>query len=412
MLNEYPKAIVHVDGDAFFVGCELASKPWFKGRPVVTGEERGIVSALSYEAKAQGIRRGMRMSDVRKMCKGVIVISSDFHIYRLYAQRMCKIVSRFSSKVEEYSIDECFADITGMDTVFKMSYEEIARKIKYDLDSELGMTFSVGLSVNKLLAKTASKFQKPSGLTFIPLSQIKNYLSKVPVGTLWGIGGSTAVALGNHKICSALDLASKSPLWLKEFFSKPLQEIYQELNGAFLGEVEKVDRDDFKSVMRTRTFRPPSKDKAVLLRELSQNIEEACARLREGGVLTKEFSFFLKTQNFFYHRMQIHLNQPTSLPTEILKEVEKNFDKIFEPRTLYRATGIRFGSLIPETIISNDLFGESKKSLKISELYKYVDKLDRKYGQETIILASSMRQSKIISKFSKRLNIPFLGEVR
>ena len=165
----YPRAIVHVDGDGFFAACEVARDPSLRGKPVVTGAERGIVSAATYEAKALGISRGIRLSEVKKICPEAIILSSDYELYSLYSLRMNEIMRRYTPEVEEYGIDECFGDITGMRRVHHMDYEAIAKAIKDDLQRELDITFSVGLSCTKVLAKIGSKYAKPNGLTPIRL---------------------------------------------------------------------------------------------------------------------------------------------------------------------------------------------------------------------------------------------------
>ena len=118
---------------------------------------------MSYEAKAKGVTRAMRLSDVRKICPDAIFLPSDYETYSILSKRLFAIVRRYTPDVEEYSIDECFADITGLRRPLHMSYEQIAEKIKHDLDIELGFTFSVGLAPTKILAKVASKWMKPSG---------------------------------------------------------------------------------------------------------------------------------------------------------------------------------------------------------------------------------------------------------
>jgi DNA polymerase IV len=120
---------------------------------VVTGKERGIAASMSYEAKARGVVRGMRLSDIKKVCPEVVLLPSDYETYSLLSKRFYAIVRRFTSEVEEYSIDELFADITGYRRVYRASYKQIAERIKHDLDRELGFTFSVGLAPNKVLAK-------------------------------------------------------------------------------------------------------------------------------------------------------------------------------------------------------------------------------------------------------------------
>src|SRR5579864_3808649 len=112
--SSYPRAILHVDGDAFFASVEVAKDPKLRGKPVITGKERGIVSACTYEAKNAGVKRGMILSEVRKVCPEAVILPSDYETYSLYSQRMYDIVRRFTPMVEEYGIDECFGDLTGM----------------------------------------------------------------------------------------------------------------------------------------------------------------------------------------------------------------------------------------------------------------------------------------------------------
>ena len=150
MLGSYPRAIVHIDGDAFFASCEQASNPKLKGKPVVTGKERGIAASMSYEAKARGVTRGMRLSDIKRVCPDVVLLPSDYETYSLLSTRFFAIVRRFTPDVEEYSIDEVFADVTGLRRPLGMSYERIAARIKYDLDTELGFTFSESLRKQSL----------------------------------------------------------------------------------------------------------------------------------------------------------------------------------------------------------------------------------------------------------------------
>ncbi|MGH7141204.1 MAG: DNA polymerase Y family protein, partial [Minisyncoccia bacterium] len=158
-LSSFPRAILHIDGDAFFASCEVAKNPKLRGKSVITGKERGIVSAATYEAKALGVTRGMRLSDVRRICPDAVILPSDYETYSIFSARMYSIVRRYTPAVEEYSIDECFADLTGMRRSLHMSYPQIAERIKEELDRELGMTFSIGLSATKVLAKVGSKWK-------------------------------------------------------------------------------------------------------------------------------------------------------------------------------------------------------------------------------------------------------------
>src|SRR5512145_3462178 len=136
-IRSWDKAILHVDADAFFASCEQAIHPELKGRPVITGKERGIVAAASYEAKARGVKRGVRLSDVKKLCPDAVILPSDYETYSLFSVRMFEILRRFSPDVEEYSIDEAFVDLTGLRRTFHGPYEEIARQMQETVESEL-----------------------------------------------------------------------------------------------------------------------------------------------------------------------------------------------------------------------------------------------------------------------------------
>src|ERR1041384_4920948 len=122
----------------------------------------------------------MILSDARKLCPDAIILPSDYETYSIFSERMYEIVRRYTPTVEEYSIDECFADLTGLRRTLRMPYAKMAESIRRDLERELGMTFSIGLSATKVLAKIGSKWKKPNGLTVIPLRDARAYLQKTP----------------------------------------------------------------------------------------------------------------------------------------------------------------------------------------------------------------------------------------
>jgi DNA polymerase-4/DNA polymerase V len=178
-LHSWPRAVLHLDADAFFASCEQAIHPELKGKPVITGKERGIVAAASYEAKARGVTRGVRLSDVKKICPDAVILPSDYETYSLFSLRMFAIIRRFTPDVEEYSIDEAFADLTGLRRNFHGPYSMIARKMQETVEKELGITVSIGVSLSKVLAKVGSKHKKPRGITMMPGREIHHYLGKL-----------------------------------------------------------------------------------------------------------------------------------------------------------------------------------------------------------------------------------------
>lgn len=387
----FPRAILHIDGDSFFASCEVAKDPSLRGKPIVTGKERGIVSSMSYEAKARGISRAMKLSEIRRLCPEVIILPSDYETYSLYSRRMYEIVRRYTLAVEEYSIDECFADLTGMRRPNRMSYEEMAMRIKDEPDGELGLTFSIGLSVNKVTAKIGSKWKKPSGLTIIPGRDLHLFLARLPLGKVWGIGPQTSAYLNKLGLQTALDLASRSPDWVGSKLSKPFREIYQELNGDFIYQLVLGEKHDYDSVSKTKTFTPPSSDPAFIFSQLSKNVENACIKLRRHNLYTKQFAFFLKTQEFRHHGLEIKLSQAVSTPSEILTIIRARFGEVYRPRVFYRATGIVLMELTHEEARTVDLFGKYEQITKVQKVYEAVDALSQRYGKHTVFLGSSLR---------------------
>jgi DNA polymerase-4/DNA polymerase V len=430
MQSSFPRAILHIDGDSFFAACEVAKDPKLRGKPVITGKERGIVSAATYEAKARGVKRGVSLSDALKMCPDAIVLPSDYETYSIFSNRMYAIVRRYTPTVEEYSIDECFADLTGLRRLHHMPYPKMAEKIREDLERELGMTFSIGLSCTKVLAKIGSKWKKPDGLTVISLKDSREYLAKTPCIKVWGIGSNTAAYLEKFNIRTAFDFAQKSEEWMRAHVSKPYFELWQELNGTVALELVTEERESYQSIQKTKTFTPPSRNEQFIFSQLSKNIENACIKARRWGLASPVIFFFLKTQEFKYHGCEVKLPYPTSVPQDILREVRNYFPKIYKKGTLYRATGITLMKLRDGKDVQLDLFGKVKESEGLRLVFESVDEISARYGKHAVYLGSSFDAMKFGAHLGdrgdtpsrtrelfkgetarRRLAIPSLGEV-
>lgn len=399
---------IHLDGDAFFASCEISVNPKLRGKPVVTGADKGIASSMSYEAKARGITRAMPLWQIKKICPECVIVPSNFRLYKIISKRAFDIVRRYTPYVEEYSIDECFADVSHLES---HEVEKVARAIKHDLKTELGVTFSVGVGPTKVLAKVGSKWKKPDGFAIIDRKNIFNYLSEVPVGKVWGIGPSTAVALGKWGVKSAADFAHKTKEWVEEFFSKPVLALWYELNGVSVYSTL-IEESKNKSMRRSRTFRP-TMDKKIIFSELSNNIEDVCTRLRALKLVASSVSFYLKTQQFRYHEDSVKLPLETSSPEIILKAVNLKFDRVWRPGTVYRSTAIILHGIKDAKGAQGDLFGETKKEDDFEKLHLAIDRLDRKYGTQSVFLASSKQavgNPLFREKTLSRLYLPVMGE--
>lgn len=387
----WPKAILHIDADAFFASCEQAIHPELKGRPVIAGKERGIVSAASYEAKARGVQRGMRLFEAKNVCPDAIILPSDYETYSLFSVRLFEILRRFSPDVEEYSIDEAFVDLTGLRRSFHGSYGMIAQKMQEAIRTEMGITVSAGVSLTKVLAKIGSKCNKPRGLTIISGRDIHAYLSALPVGKVWGIGPNTAAFLGKFGITTALEFARKNEDFIKRYLSKPFHDIWHELNGRSVYPVVIESKSSYHSISKAKTFTPPSGDKAFIFAQLSKNLENACIKARRYKLAATRIIVFLRTQDFKDSGIEIRLDLPTAYPADIFGSLKEGFDHIYQTRIIYRQTGVVLCGLVSEDKIQYSLFDNIAKIERLSRIYSTVDRLSERFGKYTVFHASSFQ---------------------
>jgi len=389
-ISSWPRAILHLDADAFFASCEQAIHPELRGKPVITGKERGIVAAASYEAKAKGIKRGMRLFEAKKVCPDAVMLPSDYETYSLFSLRMFEILRRFSPDVEEYSIDEAFVDLTGLRRSFHGSYGMIAQKMQKAVETELGITVSVGVSLSKVLAKIGSKHNKPNGFTLIPGRDIHLYLEKLPVEKVWGIGANTAAFLGKFRITTALQFAMKDEKFTEKYLSKPYREIWHELNGRSMYPVVAETKQTYQSISKTKTFTPPSKDKSFVYAQLVKNLENACIKARRYKLAAKRLMVFLRRQDFKDSGVEIKLSSPTAYPENLFNALREGFNYVYNSRELYRQTGVVLAGLVSESNIQHTLFDDMVKIEKLEKMYGAVDELSRRFGKHMVQHAASL----------------------
>ena len=388
-LHSWPRAIAHIDGDAFFTSCEEAIHPELKGKALITGGERGIVACASYAAKRTGVKRGVPLHEARKICPGLIILPSDYETYSLFSQRMFNIMRRFTPTVEEYSIDEAFSDLTGMRRALHSSYEEIVLNMKREIERELAITVSVGLSITKVLAKVASKHQKPAGMTVIKGRNIPDYLRNLPVEKVWGIGNATTNYLAKMGIRYALEFAQLPEKTVLQKFTKPGVEIWQELRGESVYPVITEEKSSYASISKTKTFAPPTSDAEYLFAQLMRNMESACIKARRYLLAPNKIVIFLKKNDFNTVGSEVKLSRPCACPLEFSGIIHELFDGCYSPQDIYRATGVVLFDLEPDTNIQYTLFDNPVQAEKIKDLYNVADELGQKFRKHTLYLGSS-----------------------
>jgi DNA polymerase-4/DNA polymerase V len=403
-VRSWPNVILHLDADAFFASVMQVVYPRLKGKPVVVGKERGIVTACSYEAKQLGIKRGLRISEVRRLFPKVIIIDSDYESYFLFSQKIFSILRRFTPLVEEYSVDEGFADIKGLRRPLNMSYQEIGATIKNAIETSLGLTVSVGISLTKSLAKLASSFKKPSGLTVVDGLMIEEFLAKILVEEIWGVGENTASYLQKLGIKTALDFASQNEDFIKKHLTKPFFEIWQELRGEKIYEINPYQKNNFRSITRSATFYPPTTDFNLLFARILSHLEEAFFAARRAGYLVGGIEIFLKTQDFRYRNKKIKLRPKIFYPFSIHQMIKQELESIINKREIYRATGCRLFDLEENKTEQIFLFSDQKLEAKVKKIYPFYEEKKIDFGT-VLYEKNNQREDKKI----KKLAIPLIN---
>ncbi len=426
-LSYYPKAILHIDCDAFFTSCEQAKDPRLKKRPVITGKERGIVSCASYEAKARGVERGMPLFQAKKLCPDCVILPSDYELYSIISTRMFSIVRNFTPTVEEYSIDEAFCDLTGLRRIYRTSYPAIASKIKETIEDQLDITVSVGLSLTKTLAKMCSKYKKPSGFTALPGYMLHKFLKKIPLRAVCGFGPNTVALLNKCGAVSVLDYIKRPLEWAEKLLGKIGKELWHELRGTSVYELAAEPKEKYLSISKTKTFSPPSSNRDFAMAKLIRNLEAAFIKLRRHKLSARKVTVYLRKQDFNDAAGEAKMDRHTYSTFDFVKPVKELFNLLYEEGASYRATGIILSDLVDEGVDCRTLFDDSIKIEKMEKLSKVIDEVNKIYGKHTLYLGAShlvedetakrhrrndtaWRKKNLLKgeTFRKRVNIPLL----
>ena len=212
------RKILHIDMDAFYASVEQRDNPSLRGKPVAVGgdpTQRGVVAAASYEARTYGVRSAIPMSRAVRLCPSLVIVRPDFHKYRSVSQQVFEIFREVTPLVEPMSLDEAYLDVT------ENSWHEplgvnVARRIKQRITETTELTASAGVAPNKFLAKIASGWKKPDGLTVVAPERVETFLKGLPVDALWGVGPVTAARLREHGIDKLTDVRARSQADLEE----------------------------------------------------------------------------------------------------------------------------------------------------------------------------------------------------
>lgn len=378
--------IALVDCDSFFVSCEQSVNSELKGRPVCVMSGRGqCVISRSKEAKKLGIRMGMPYFQIEGQMKKATYINANHELYSKISEKVMTILKNFSPKVEVYSIDEAFVDLTGLERLYKKNYLEIAQMIREEVLKHTDIPVSIGVSSSKSLAKLASDKAKTmgEGVFLIGARKIVPLLQNTSIDEIWGIGKNLSILLRKNGILTAYELVCQDDLWLNKQIGIRGLEMKHELLGEMVSPVSNEVKLP-KSIQKTSALAKFSSDKNYLKNSLNYHIHRACVKLRGINAKCKGVSIFLRTKDFRVFCEKKVLNVATDFELEISDIVFTLLDKLYNSNILYRSTGVILDTFTMNDEAQMSLFADEKVDEKKEKLSKCFDKLEARFGKDII----------------------------
>ena len=314
------RTILHVDLDAFFAAVEQRDRPELRGKPVIVGgggpNQRGVVSAASYEARAFGIHSAMPLRTAGRLCPHGVFLPVDGTKYQAVSKDVMAILRRFTPLVEPISIDEAFLDVTGSRALFGDG-ATIGRRIREEIRMEVGLTASVGVATTKLVAKIASDLRKPDALVVVAPGDETAFLAPLEITQLWGVGAKSAAALREYGVRTIGDLAALPDDLLVRRFGKHGASLGDRARGRDADPVG--GRDAAKSVGHEHTFDVDTSDREVIERTILAMAEGVASRLRDSGVKAATVTVKIRDTSFRTITRQRTLPEPTDLTEPIFR---------------------------------------------------------------------------------------------
>ena len=376
------RSILHVDMDAFFASVEQYDRPELAGQPVVVGGAggRGVVAAASYEARRFGVHSAMPMREALKRCAHLVVVRPRMKRYREVSDQVFEIFREFTDLVEGLSLDEAFLDVTGSIGLFGNA-DDMAREIKSRIRARTGLTASVGVSHNKLLAKLASEMHKPDGLTIIRPGEVTSTLDPLPVRRLFGIGPKTAERLEEQGVFTLGQLRRAPDAVLWPVLRRETHKFRDRASG--IDDRPVISDAPEKQISAEETFDTDIRDHKELQERLAQLADRATARLRARQLKAGMVSIKVRRRDFETFTRQKSFNPPTQ-ETRLVAQVAADLLDGWlaeQPRAAVRLLGVGVSGLLPARQL--DLFTslESAESQKLDEA---LDRIHGRFGTEAI----------------------------
>ncbi len=379
----FDRAILHMDLDAFFVSVERLRRPDLRGRPIIIGGHglRAVVASCSYEARACGVRSAMPVSRARQLCPQAVILDGDLQAYGSFSRWVSEIIAEEAPLYERASIDEFYLDLSGMDRYLGCWSWAVA--LRRRIQRETGLPISMGLAVNKLVAKVATGRAKPNGQLLVLPGEEQGFLAPLPIEEIPGIGHKTAAKLHRLGVKRVAQLAAYPLEQLEALFGKQGVSIWRKARG--LGSSTLEPHSERKSISSEHTFDVDVADREVLNRELTRLVGKLGYLLRGKGRLASSLAVKLRYADFttVSHQQKIPYTANDKL---LLAYARGLFERHYQAHRPLRLIGCRLAGLLrgSEPLQLFDWRGREMK------LLSGLDEIRDKFGQYAIRRASEL----------------------
>ena len=348
-MNKRSRIIFHLDMDHFYTAVEERERPELKGKPVIVGADpkegkgRGVVSTSNYEARKAGIRSGIPISRAWRLCPKAVYLQPNFPLYMKASNAVMRIAKSYADKFEQWGIDEAFLDVSNRASNFEEA-ETLAAEIKKEIKDLENLTCSIGVGPNKLVAKIASDFHKPNGLTVVKEADVETFLSPMPVRKLLWVGRKTEAKLKSLGIETIGDLAKVDPTLLSAMFGVMGIQMHLMARGIDNSDVE--ERTGVKSISHETTFEEDTYDTNEVLKALDKLSELVTHEAADQLLFFKTVTIKLRYENFETHTWSKTLQYMTNRPQDLKKTARDLLQKHLKRDRKVRLIGVRVSTFI------------------------------------------------------------------
>ena len=391
------RVILHCDLNNFYASCECLIDPTLKGKPVAVGgreeERHGVVVAANYEAKKFGVKCGVTTFQAKKLCPEIVIRQPKFEIYNKFSRQVREIYEEYSDRVEPFSIDECYVDITESKNFG--TPKQIADRLRERVKSEVGLTISVGVSFNKTFAKIGSDLKKPDATTVITKENFKQVVWPLPIGEMFGVGRKTKEKLLKVGINTIGDLANFDKKYLIKEFGKVGEELSNKANGL---DDEEVNLTSFqqapKSIGNSTTFYKDLSDRKEIELGFCVIAESVVRRMIKNNIKTcKTVSIVVRDSKLKFYQKQCQI-LPSRSSQEISKTAIKLFFDNFSQISDVRLLGISVSGFDEDGQLS--LFPKQE-----GDIDEVIYQIRNKFGAGSIVRANALTNIKIASALDR-----------